>query len=133
MQSLVLVCEDDNDILRLLSSQSQPFDLRVVSSVALALETAAPGDGVMIMAEAYPSSGTNVTATEYSALAAANLSGVFIEMPLILPGDETVFTPGVAEYFHRVVMYSDAASAWGLNALDLMQAQVLTSLVAGHG
>lgn len=124
-QSLVIVCADDNDILRLLTSQLQPFNIRVEGSITSAIGAAVPGDGIMIMADNYPVAGTTVTAEQYTALAGANLSGVYIEMPSTLPGDSTtIYTPGVAEYFHRVTMYSGAASAWGLHKLDLMQAQV---------
>lgn len=124
-QTLVVVCADDsNDIVRLLTSQQQPFAIRVIGSIADAIGVVNAGDGVMILADDYPFGGTQVSSDQYQALALANLSGVYIEFPESLPGDPAVYTPGVAEYFHRVVMYSNAALAWDLRRLDLMQAQV---------
>jgi hypothetical protein len=124
VQTLFLVCSDSNDLARLLTSQPQPFTVRVAPNVSSALDDAEHGDSLMILAEGYPLEGTFVSASDYVSMSGADLAGAYIEMPVNLPGDAvTSYVPSVAEYFHRVVMYTDAAAPWGLRSMDLLQAQ----------
>jgi hypothetical protein len=57
---------------------------------------------------------------QYTAIVNSGIRA-YIEMPVILPGDATQYQPTVANYYHRLVMYTNDAAAYGLPYLQIFQ------------
>ena len=114
-----------NDVLALLEADAprQPFALRSFASLDEALAAAAPGDALLALADGSSAGWTNVSAAQWAALAAARLSGAYVEMPSTLPGDAATQygPPTPAWYFDRVTARTDAIA--NLSELDILVAQ----------
>ena len=115
-----------NDVQALLEADAprQPFALRTHGSLDEALAAARPGDALLVLADGASAGASNVSAAQWSALAAAGLAGAYVEMPTTLPGDAaTAFAPSSAWYFDRVTARTTALAPFGVPALSIMQAQ----------
>ena len=125
-QVLHVVSSPRNDVFTLLSgvTGSLPCALRRYDALDAALAAAAPGDGLLVLANGSEPAATAVSAAQYAAIVAARLSGAYVEMPASLPGANTSsYTPTPAFYFDRLVVFTPALLAQGLAPLDLLVAQ----------
>jgi hypothetical protein len=127
--TLLLVCPPSNDVLRLLSASAaaQPFALRHFTDLGAALAAAQPGSALLALTDGTLGAGAALALTPalYAALAAANLTGAYLEMPSLLPGGASgdAYAPTPAWYFDRVTAVGQALAPFGLARLQLLQAQ----------
>ena len=124
--TLHVVASYDNDVWQLLlaSASRLPLALRLHATLDAAVAAAAPGDSLLAMADGdYPADGLPIAASDYAAIAAAQLAGAYLEMPDTLPGDPATYAPSIADYFHRLVAYTGDLAPWGVPPLTIMQAQ----------
>lgn len=111
---LMFACRADNDLYSVLSSTINERLPRCDSAVE-AVEQAAAGTGVLILADGYPERATPLDAELFSAAARKNLR-LYVEYPAFLPGQKVgapertpVFKKGVE--LTRAVVTSDAFGA----------------------
>jgi hypothetical protein len=100
--SLILVCSETNDLCAALSGSRIPFTRH--DSPEDALESAADGDGLLLLADGYPDARTRLLPEALGTAAGRSLR-LFIEYPDALPTDslDKVRLPG----WGRVVVSSD--------------------------
>jgi len=81
--SLILVCRDDNDLCEVLDQTGVEY--QHLTRPDEALVGAAPGDGVLILADGYPDATTQLDAAFYASAAAKGLR-LYVEYPSFVPG-----------------------------------------------
>jgi hypothetical protein len=124
--TLHVVSSPANDVFALLaqSAEAQPFALRRHDSLDEALAAASSGDGLLALNDDAPAAGLNISSAQYAALAALELAGSYVEMPVSLPADmSTAYTPSPAWYFDRLVSLTNTLAPYGLPQLAILQAQ----------
>ena len=99
---LILVCKPDNDLCRALERSGVAF--RRFTNPADGLAAAAPGDGVLALADGYPAQPTPVDATFYEATAARDVR-LYVEFPAHVP--EVAMGPVREAGWERAVVASD--------------------------
>ena len=100
---LVFCCAADNDLFRVMTASGT--NATRVESPAAAIAKAAPGSGLLILADGYPQRTTFLDQTLFDAAAAKRLR-LFVEYPTWLP-DMTIGKPRRV-HLERVVVASDA-------------------------
>ena len=80
---LTFACEKDNDLYRLLCADGAA--LPRVKTVEEAVARAAPGGGVLVLADGYPNTTTTLSAKIFEQAAAKKLR-LYVEFPAFLPG-----------------------------------------------
>jgi hypothetical protein len=101
--AFVLSCRPDNDLCQALAS-NQVAALRC-DTPAQAVEAAAEGAGVLLLADGYPAVTTPVDAALFERAARMKLR-IFVEYPAMLP--DTTISPPRAAGWERTVVASDA-------------------------
>ena len=100
---LLFACSPDNDLFRVTSENG--LATRRFNTPQAAVEAAATGDGVLVLADGYPAKTTALDSTLFEQAAAKRLR-LFVEYPSFLPGVE-VGAPQSTRW-ERAVITSDA-------------------------
>ena len=98
---LVFCCTTDNDLYRVLTASGRHIPR--VASPAQAVRTAAPGAGVLILAEGYPDNTTLIVPELFQEARKKNLR-LYVEYPSTLPGlelESPVNCDGSGRWWHR--------------------------------
>ena len=124
---LHLISSPHNDVYALLATHPALFPaLTLRHSVLLdsALATAVAGDALFVLADGAlaEAAATIITPLQYQKMTMLNFSGVYIEMPTLLP-DSTQAYPAPTEAWYRVTVTSSELTTHGLQFLDILQAQ----------
>lgn len=80
---LVFACREENDLHRIVTVRG--FDVKRVDTPREAVDGAAPGTGVLILADGYPAATTSVDEAIF-AIASAKRLRLYVEYPSFLPG-----------------------------------------------
>lgn len=137
---LIFVSKENNDVFKAVTA-STDLSARIAKSAADAVESAAAGDAVLILADRYPGERTPVDAAIFDAVAARKVR-LFVEYPAWLPGvelGEPVDAPNyrgiiVKDWFGDRLKHGDLVTLNGLRFLPTAATDpiVVAGKVAGY-